>query len=196
MVTILFRHKRISGVFFGSLVLLTMLTSCSYVSTATPKLNLMVTPETVRTSGKVTLISNFDFNATPSFGPIPKELVDLSNTQAFFDFDRAKITNDQGADIYLYDGCGTACFNLVITVNGATTVLQRTNQSEPGYLGCLKFLQDEKMSDGLDPVPGHYSCLNTSEGNIVQILAIENVPAWKNSKFVFQYQLWYPNKMH
>ncbi len=47
---------------------------------------------------------------------------------------------------------------------------------------------------GLVPfIPDEYSCLQTNEGNIVQIFVVDTPPQGE-FKLIFDYQLWIPSK--
>jgi hypothetical protein len=137
---------------------------------------------------EITLLSNFDPNREHGF--TLEGLVNPANTQAFFDFDKGEITNTDNADIYLDVSCGTNCFNGIININGAKSV--EIGEVEPGVDGCLTVLQEDRLRASI--VPGIYSCVYTNDGNIVQILAIENEAYSKNAKFVFEYVIWYQNR--
>jgi hypothetical protein len=140
-------------------------------------------------SGRVTLFSSFDLSFNQLL-PI-EDQINFKNTLAFFDFDTGEVTTVASADIYLYVGCGSDCFNTVVTINGATSVFWFEG-TELGYAGCRQVLQGERNSFGVEIVPGKYSCLLTNAGNIVQILAIENDAETQPAKFTFEYKLWRP----
>ena len=156
------------------------LLSCGYQQ------NELVHPlATTVVEGRVTLWSNFDSDHNHGFTRIG--LINLNNTQAFFDFDSGVVTIDESADIYLNVGCGTNCFNDIVDANGAKSV--EYGSIEPGFEGCLKKLQEDDLWASI--VPGIYSCIYTNGGNIVQLLAIENEARIENAKFVFEYIIWY-----
>lgn len=139
-------------------------------------------------TGKTTLLSNFNPNHQYDF--TLESLVDSENELAFFDFDRGEITNADSADIYLSVSCGTSCFNDILDINGAKSV--ELGGTEPGLDGCLEALQEDRLRASI--VPGTYSCIRTTEGNIVQILAVENEAHSRNSQFTFEYVIWYRNR--
>jgi hypothetical protein len=178
------------AVFPARLIFLMILTACTSTMSneiVTPATNLGIKP--VSTSGTVTLFSNFDPNRKVDF--TIEGNIDTRNEQAFFDFDKGEITITTSADIYLFVSCGTTCFNSIIELNGAKPVW--FGNVEPGYEGCRKALQEAKSYLWISNVPGNYSCLQSNEGNIIQILAIENESLSNNAKFVFEYSLW-PNE--
>ena len=183
-----------------------LLAACSLVNSqmATPVLTPSPKPEAKKTASAfiepvttkypayvynqiVTLLSNFD----PDLNDVSVGAeINLNNDFAFFDFDKGEITTAASADIYLYVGCGSDCFNTVIAINGATSILWLEG-TELGYEGCRIALEGEKKAAGVNIVPGEYSCLLTNEGNVVQIVAIENEALSKDAKFVFGYIIWY-----
>lgn len=153
--------------------------------------SIMLVSYTLRTrnnshTNQITLFSN----------ETPKEVVDftiekqtvLENAQAFFDFDNEKITNTEKADIYLSVGCGTDCFNEIFDINGSQSV--EVGSTQPSYEKCIKALQEQEFP-WVAITPGNYSCLITSEGNIVRILTLENKSHSQNAKFTFEYTIWY-----
>jgi len=169
------------------LVIVVYLMGCAPINlnTNTPALN----------STRITLYSNFDPTLTVDFKA--KYQINTKNSLAFFDFDKSEITSGNNADIYLDVGCGSACFNRVDEINGATAAswFGEARHIEPGYAGCLKALQDPKVDPWVSNVPGDYSCLRTNQGNIVQLFAVENHAAFNNAKFVFDYHLWYSGQI-
>ena len=126
----------------------------------------------------------------------PKDEVDFStdkqtvleNLQAFFDFDEGDITNTEKADIYLEVGCGTDCFNNILEINGSQAV--DVGLIQPSYDECIKALS-VKQYPWVINVPNNYSCLQTNEGKIVRILALENESHTKDATFTFEYTIWY-----
>lgn len=139
--------------------------------------------------GQITLFSNFDPNHEHGF--TREGLVNPSNTKAFFDFDKGEITTTDSADIYLDVSCGTDCFNSIIEINGAKAA--RFGEVEPGYDGCRRVLLDENNLPA-SVAPGKYSCLQTNDGNVVQILVINNEAFSQNARFVFEYIIWYQDR--
>ena len=136
---------------------------------------------------KVTLLSNHD----PSHDVLSLEgKIDLDNKLAFFDFDKGERSTTASADIYLFVGCGSDCFNTVIAINDATSVHWFVG-TELGYAGCRNALQGETNIYAVNIREGEYSCLLTNEGNFVQIVAIENEASSIDSEFVFGYTIWF-----
>lgn len=147
-----------------------------------------ITPTATVVKGQITLFSNFDANLEHGF--TLEGLVDPKNTTAFFDFDEGEIANTSNADIYLSVGCGTDCFNSLIDINGSKSV--EVGRAEPNFDGCFNALQEDKLRASI--VPGTYSCIYTNDGNIVQLFAIENEARSQNSKFTFEYIIWYQDR--
>jgi len=187
------KTRRFATPLLGGMIFLIIVAACSPTSYEEPTSVATIAPSSTVRSGRVTLFSNFDPGLPVDL--TMKNAVNLEYEQAFFDFDSAQITTDDGSDIYLAVSCGTSCFEIILAINGAMTILRfRDSQREPGFEGCRQALQEEREAvSGISPVPGDYSCLQTNEGNTVQILAIENEAHSKNAKFVFEYVLWSHN---
>lgn len=150
---------------------------------------LTITPTATIVKGQIILFSNFD--PSHEHGFTREGLANPRNTKAFFDFDKGEITITDSADIYLDVSCGTDCFNSIIEINGAKAA--RFGEVEPGYDGCRRVLAGENnlpVSVGL----GKYSCLQTNDGNIVQMLVINDEAFSQNARFVFEYIIWYQNQ--
>lgn len=147
------------------------------------------TPTASVIKGQITLFSNFDPNHEHGF--TREGLVNPNNADAFFNFDKGEITATDSADIYLDVSCGTDCFNDIIDINGAASA--EVGQTEPGLDGCIKVLQKENQI-WASIVPGTYSCVYTNDGNIVQILAIDNEARSQNARFTFEYTIWHQDR--
>lgn len=139
--------------------------------------------------GQTTLFSNFDPNHEHGF--TIEGLVNPNNTNAFFDFDKGEITTTDSADIYLDTSCGTDCFNDIIDINGAVSA--EVGHTKPGLDGCITALQKENKV-WASIVPEMYSCVHTNDGNIVQILVIENEALSQNARFTFEYIIWFQDQ--
>lgn len=146
------------------------------------------TPTASIIKGQITLFSNFDPNHEHGF--TREGLVNLNNTKAFFDFDKGEITTTDNADIYLDVSCGTDCFNSIIEINGAKAA--RFGEVKPEYHECRGVLLD-KNNLPASVVPGKYSCLQTNDGNIVQILVTKDEALSQNANITFEYTIWYLN---
>jgi len=135
---------------------------------------------------QITLLSSFDPDQEIDY--TNEGLTNTENEGAFFDFDEEKITSSESADIYLFVGCGTDCFNRVLEINGSRAAV--VGLVKPGYEECRKAIELGKYQ-WINNVPGAYSCLETNKGNIVQILSIENKAHYQNAKVILDYTIWY-----
>lgn len=173
-------------VFFVGLLISAVLSSCIQQESRLTETVPSTTPTVTIIKGEITLLSNFDPNLEHGF--TIKGLVNPNNVDAFFDFDKGKITTTESADIYLDVSCGTDCFNELIDINGAVSA--EVGQTEPGLDGCIKVLQKENQI-GASIVPGTYSCVYTNGGNIVQIFVVSNKALSQNSRITLEYTIWY-----
>jgi hypothetical protein len=184
------KHAKNSNLFLvQGLLLLGILTSCLPVA-ATQSMgesNTKTSSSQFSHSGNMTLYSNYGLENKQDF--TSKGLINPANKQAFFDFDKGEITSSDRADVYLSVSCGTDCFSNLLTINNAKTVFQ-FDGIQQGREGCLNELKGEKTDFGLNVRPGQYSCLQTNQGNIVEILVSENQPSNSDAKLDFTYTLW------
>ncbi len=181
-------YNQKSTLLFMSLLISAVLISCIQQEIRFTETVPAITPTTTIVKGQITLFSNFDPNHEHGF--TREGLVNPSNTKAFFDFDKGEITATDNADIYLDVSCGTDCFNSMIEINGAKAA--RFGEVEPKYDGCRAVLVDENNLPA-SVVPGKYSCLQTNDGNIVQILIISDEALSQNANITFEYTVWYLN---
>lgn len=171
------------------LLISAVLISCSQQENRFTEIVPAIIPTVTIVKGQITLFSNFDPNHEHGF--TREGLVNPNNTQAFFDFDKGEITTTDSADIYLDVSCGTDCFNGIIEINGAKAA--RFGEVEPRYDGCRTVFFDENLLPA-SVAPGKYSCLQTNNGNVVQILSIDNKALSQNARLTFEYIIWYQDR--